>query len=332
MSKFNLALHTLALGSLLLPLVNCGGSPHEPTEAYFLVSANTKIAYWQAAAAGLDQAARPMGVKWELTGPDTYDPQAEKQAFQKVVQQGKPSGILVSAADPGVMRDAIDGAIARGIPVITMDSDAPASKRLLFIGTNNHQAGRMGGGVAGKALGGKGSVVIFTMPEQANLKERLTGYQEAFRAYPGIRIAEIVDIKGDPRIAFDKTMDLVAKKTPVDGFICLEALACPEVAEVLNRNNVKGKIVVAMDTDQRTLEWIEKGLIEATIAQKPFTMAYFGVQVLDDLHHHRPASLSVNWAEDTRSPLPAFVDTGATMIDKSNVAAFLRSNAPAKPS
>lgn len=324
-----IALRTLALGSLLLPLINCGGSAHEPTEAYFLVTANTKISYWQAAAAGLDQAARSMGVRWELAGPDTYDPQAEKQAFQKILQR-KPAGILVSAADPGVMRDAIDAAIAQGIPVITMDSDAPASKRLLFIGTNNHEAGRMGGAVAGKALGGKGSVVIFTMPEQANLKERLTGYQEAFRAYPGIRIAEIVDIKGDPRIAFDKTMELVTKKTPVDGYICLEALACPEVADVLSRNNVKGKTVVAMDTDPRTLEWIQKGMIAATIAQKPFTMAYFGVQVLDGLYHHKPPSLTMNWARDTRSPLPAFIDTGATMIDKSNVDEFMRENAPGK--
>jgi len=60
-------------------------------------------------------------------------------------------------------------------------------------------------------LGGKGNVLFFTMPEQTNLKERLNGYLDAFSSTPGIHIAEIVDIKGDARVAFDRTMDLVER-------------------------------------------------------------------------------------------------------------------------
>jgi len=128
-------------------------------------------------------------------------------------------------------------------------------------------------------------------------------------------------------VPFDRTTDFIDKKTPVDAFICLEALACPEVAEVLSRKTVKGKVIVAMDTDPRTLEWIQKGMIAATIAQKPYTMAYFGVKVLDSIHHKKPPSLDVNWAQDTRSPMPAVVDTGATLIDSNNVASFTKANA-----
>ncbi len=64
--------------------------------------------------------------------------------------------------------------------------------------------------------------------------------------------------------------------------MCLEALAGKEVADVLDRNKVSGKTVVAMDTDEDTLKWIQKGVIAATIAQKPFTMAYYGVKMLDE--------------------------------------------------
>jgi ribose transport system substrate-binding protein len=114
--------------------------------------------------------------------------------------------------------------------------------------------------------------------------------------------------------------------------VCLEARACPEVAEVLSRNKITGKTIVAMDTDARTLEWIQKGLIAATIAQKPYTMAYFGVVALDQLRHYKLPSLEVNWAQDTRSPLPSFIDTGATLIDKNNVEAFLKANGSQKGS
>jgi hypothetical protein len=45
--------------------------------------------------------------------------------------------------------------------------------------------------------------------------------------------------------------------------------------------------------------------------------------MLGDLALNKPSSLDRNWAQDAQSPLPTFIDTGATMIDKSNVDAFI---------
>ncbi|MGE5570797.1 MAG: substrate-binding domain-containing protein [Rhodospirillales bacterium] len=316
-------LQFIVAGALVAPLLSCGGSAHDPSEVYYLVTLNSKIPYWKAALAGFQDAATQSKVKWEMVGPETYDIQAQKAEFRKILSK-KPSGIMVSVGDPALMTPEIDSAISQGVPVVTIDSDAPSSKRLLFIGTDNYEAGLMGARIVAEQLKGKGNVVVFTIPSQQNLKERLNGYEQVFRGHPGIKITEIVDIKGDPTIAFDKTMEIVEKNAPVDAFVCLEALACPEVAEVLSRKQVTGKTVVAMDTDPRTLEMIQKGVIHATIAQKPYTMAFFGLQMLDQLHHNKLPSLTRNWAQDTRSPLPSFVDTGATLIDKNNVEAFMK--------
>jgi ribose transport system substrate-binding protein len=325
MSKANLFPSTLAIAVLALPLIGCGGSAHDPAEVYFLVTANAKIPYWRAAAAGLSKAAGEFKVRFDTVGPDNYDPQAELQEFRNV-RQRKPTGILVSAASSELFRPEIDSAIAEGIPVITVDADSPASKRLMFIGTDNYEAGRRGGTLLARLLHGKGDVVVFTMPEQANLRDRLHGYEEAFKSSPGIRIIDTIDMKGDPRIAFDRTTDLIEKKRPVDAFVCLEALACPEVADVVDREKATGKVIIAMDTDPRTLDWIQKGVIAATLAQRPYTMAYFGLKVLDMIHHQKPPSLEINWAEDSRSPIPNFIDTGATLVDKSNIDAFMKAN------
>ena len=327
MSKLTKLISILAGPALVLPLVSCGGSAHDSTEIYYLVAVNTKIPYWQAAAAGFGQAATDLKVRSDFVGPDTYDPQAELQQFTKVVNEKKPTGILVSAADSEVLRPEIDKAIAQGIPVITVDADSPTSKRMMFIGTDNYEAGQRGGKVLVRQLQGKGNVVVFTIPEQANLRGRWQGYEDALKASPGIKVVETVNVKGDPRIAFDSTMGFIEKNRPVDAFGCLEAQACPEVADVLDRKQIKGKVVIAMDTDPRTLEWIQKGMIAATLAQRPYTMAYFGLKVLDMLHHQKPPSLQLNWAEDTRSTFPSFVDTGATLVDKSNVDTFVKANA-----
>jgi ribose transport system substrate-binding protein len=320
MSQFRKPLAVIFLCFLSLTLTNC--ARHESDEKYFLVATNLQIPYWQTAAAGFIQSANQMKVRVEVVGPDSFDPKAEQQAFQKALQS-KATGILISAGDPHLLKDDINRAIAAGIPVITIDSDAPSSKRLFFIGTNNYEAGKAGGQRLATELKGKGNVVVLTIPEQANLAERLRGYRDALESHPQIKITRVVDIKGDPRMAFDTATQIIGKeKDKVDAFVCLEALSGKEVATVLSNNDVKNKVVLAMDTDPDTLDWIQKGVIAATIAQKPYTMSFVGVRMLDDLYHHKLTSLDVDWSKNSFAPIPAFVDTGSALIDKTNLDAF----------
>jgi len=308
-----------AVPAAFLFMTGCAGSPHEPTEKYILVADNTKIPYWQTALQGLTHAASEMRVKSEIQGPDGHDPQGEHDAFKRAVAE-KPSGILVSAADPTVLTPDINSALDQGIPVITIDSDAPDSKRLFFVGTDNYNAGLIGGQMASKLLNGRGNIVVFTIQGQNNLKDRLQGYQAGFAEHPEIKITQVIDMNGNSDIAFDSAKKLLDSKAKVDAFVCLEALSCPAVADVVNRSNMTDKVkIIAMDTDPGTIDWIKKGVISATIAQKPWTMAYYGTKLLDDLHHHPPTPLTGNWAQNVYSPIPRFVDTGTFVVNKENV-------------
>src|SRR5579871_3514193 len=315
-------LHFAALGLFVL-LVSCG-SVHDSDEFFVLVSANLQVPYWKTAGTGFSNAAGQFKVRSDFVGPQNYDPKAERDALDQAVQK-KATGILLAVTDPAVLKDSIDKAVAAGVPVITIDSDAPSSKRLFFIGTNNYQAGFTGGQRLVQELHGKGNVVVFTMPDQANLQDRLRGYKDALARTPEIKVTRVVDIQGDPRIAFDTTTQIVGKeRDKVDAFVCLEAQSGKEVAGVLNSYHVTGKTVIAMDTDQETLDWIHKGVIAATISQKPYTMAFVGMQMLDNLYNHKPASLTSDWSKDSFAPIPSFVDTGSDLIDKTNVDAFIQ--------
>src|SRR5712664_1588856 len=261
---------------LLVPLLSFGGcnkplnsALRQSNDQYFLVTVNTQIPYWQTAASGFTKAASESQGAGTLAGPNNYDPKAEQQEFRRVAQL-KPAGILVSPADPDLMKSDIDAAIAAGIPVITIDADSSASKRLSFIGTDNYEAGRLGGEIVSRSLQGKGNVAIFTMPEQTNLNERYRGYIEILTAYPHIAVLPVVDIKGDAQIAFDQAQKLIAANTKVDAFVCLDALGGKGVAKALNAAHVTGKTLIAMDSDPETLEWIRKGVIQGTISQRPF--------------------------------------------------------------
>lgn len=316
-------LHAAVLVAPALFLLSCGAA-HDSDEYYVLISANLQVPYWKAAGAGFSHAASDFKVRADFTGPQTFDPKSERDALDQAVQK-KATGILLDVTDAALLKDSIDKAVGAGIPVITIDSDAPASKRLFFIGTNNYQAGLVGGQRLAQELKGKGNVVVFTNPEQPNMQERLGGYKSALARTPDIKITRVVDIQGDPRIAFDTTTQIVGKeRDKVDAFVCLEAQSGKEVAGVLNSYHVSGKTVMAMDTDPETLDWIQKGVIAATIGQKPYTMAFVGMQMLDNLYHHKPSSLEKDWSKDSYAPIPSFVDTGSDLIDKSNVAAFVQ--------
>ena len=130
----------LALGVGLMS----GCERHSTKEVYYLVTANAGLPYWQTAASGFNHAAAQYKVTAKVVGPEAYDAQAELTELNKAIA-AKPAGILISVADAAVLQPQIDAAINAGIPVITIDSDAASSRRLFFIGTNNLQAGELGG-------------------------------------------------------------------------------------------------------------------------------------------------------------------------------------------
>jgi ribose transport system substrate-binding protein len=302
-------------------LVACEEPYHQKEELYYFISANINIPYWQEAQAGLLDAAKEMGVKAEMDGPTTLSPKDELDSFQKAVAL-KPAGILVSVSNAELFKGPIDAAVQQGIPVICIDSDAPDSKRILFVGTDNFRAGQESAKRMADILKGQGQVVIITIPGQSNLDERVRGVNETLKKYPGIKLIQTIDDKGDARNAYDGIAALLSKKTKLDGILCLEASGGAGAADELHREDMTGKIaIVSFDKDPETLDWIDRGGINATVVQKPYVMAYYGIKFLDDLHHNAVHEFK-DWRTAPAPAMPSWVDTGTAIVDKSNLAAF----------
>ena len=318
-----------ALLAAALPLL-AGCTCHSKKEHFYLVATNTAVPYWKVGANGFAAAAAQYGVTVDTRGPAGLNPQDEVDAFKAVVAS-KPSGILVSVANSQMLAPEIDAAIAAGIPVITIDSDSPESKRLFFIGTNNLEAGRLGGMRVAAQLNGKGNVVFFTNPGQPNLDERLKGYKDIFAGYPGIKVVDVFDIKSDPGTALDQAGVYLARKgaDKVDGFICLDSRSGVNVADAFSRRNVTDRELIAMDVDSDTLRRVGDGTIDSTISQKPYTMAYLGLKALDEIYHHPVKPLGKDYVLDPYSPFPAFIDTGVALVDRTNLDAVLKKRAAA---
>lgn len=316
---------TLMAGLVLACSTSC--NTNRKTEVYYLIAANVQLPYWQSVANGFNKAAATYQVQTKIAGPQSYDPLAELDSLQQAVR-AQPSGILISVSDISTLEREIDAAVRQGIPVITVDSDAAATRRLYFIGTNNVEAGRLGGERLIEKLGSKGNVAFFTIPGQPNLEDRLAGFKQILRTNLGIK-SEIVDMKGNAGTAFDQAQRLLTRTgaEKVDAFVCLEAISGKPVADAVKQAKTSGRVVVAWDTDQGTLDAIRDGTIDSTIAQKPYTMGFFGLKLLHDVFHSPPPQLNKVFRTDFFSPFPVFVDTGTALIDKSNVDLYFSAEA-----
>jgi ribose transport system substrate-binding protein len=321
-----MTLHRLRfLSWVVLPFVlflsGCQKSIHQSSERYVFVANNITLPYWQEARAGFLESADVLGVKADFVGPANYSPADQLRAFQDAVSS-KPTGILVSPTRAALFQSAIDRAVELGIPVVCVDSDSPESKRVLFVGTENYRAGIELGTLIMRSMREQGMVVVITVPGQPNLEERLRGVRQVLSAYPRVQITNIIDDQGDPAKAAAQLTELLSAKKQVDAVICLEASGGPGAAQALKQFGVSGKIpMVAMDKNPETLDLVKTGVIVATVAQKPYTMSFYGLKFLDDLNHNIVKEFK-DWRTAPTSPLPKFVDTGIAVINEHNVEDF----------
>ena len=303
-------------------LASCGKAPHQD-EHYVFVAANIQLSYWQEAQAGFKDAVRQLGfgVNADFVGPEAFSPNDELDAFEKAAAT-HPTGIIVAPVDAKLFKGAIDEAVQDGTPVICIDSDAPGSKRLMFIGTDNYKVGTASAKRLAEALNGEGFVVIITIPGQLNLEERRHAALDVFAGYPKIKVIQTIDDKGDPRQANDAVTAMLDAHKDFDGVLALEASGGPGAGEAFHRLNLDGKVpIVAMDKDPETLDFISTGAVVSSVAQKPYTMAFYALRFLDDLHHNAVQQFT-NWRTAPASPLPTLVDTGFGIVNKKDLDAF----------
>jgi ribose transport system substrate-binding protein len=251
-------------------------------------------------------------------GPVEHEPATQAQIIQDFITQ-KVDGLAISVADVAAMTKSIDAARAAGIPVITFDADAPGSKRIAYIGTNNKDFGL----ALGKQLlqlkpeGGKFAIVSGG-PGAKNLAERVDGVREALKGSKWTEVAGSPTFcNDDPALAVQQMADLrtatpdLGAIVPVGGW----PMFAPEGYKAFVNKNKKdidaGKLtLVVADTLKMQLELLRDGYSNALTGQRPFEM---GEKAMDAL-------LAIKKGQK----VPEVIYTGLDLVTKDNVAQLLK--------
>ena len=243
---------------------------------------NNTSDFWAIAEAGTKKAAGELGCEVSFRRPATGTAQEQQQIMEDLIVNGV-SGIAVSPNDPQNWTETLNG-FAKQVDLITQDSDAPASERLCYLGTNNYDAGKAAGELIKKVLPNGGKIMLFVGRADAqNAQDRQKGIVDTL-AGTNITIIDTRTDETDRAKAISNVQDTLVTNPDV---ACLVGLWSYNGPAILNGVRDSGKLgqvkIVAFDEEAETLQGIADGHIEGTIVQQPFEFGYQSVKLLVQL-------------------------------------------------
>jgi ribose transport system substrate-binding protein len=291
-----------------------GSAPAKPVKLAFVT--NNASEFWKIAAAGIRKYEQEGKVQVDLKMPPNGATDEQNQLLENLSSQGYHA-IAVSAIAPSDQVPVLDRVAAKS-SLITFDSDAPSSKRLLYIGTNNYEAGKALGAEIVKLLpnGGKMAVFVGTLSAD-NAAQRLKGIVDAIDG-KNIEIVDKREDNTDRAKARSNVEDIINAHSDLNLVAGLWSYNGPAIASALEALGKKGKVQAAVfDEEEGTLNAIAKGIIAVTVVQKPFQFGYMSSKWMHELATKGEAAKQA-------IPPSKIVDTGVEVITQANVADFQR--------
>src|ERR1041385_1040743 len=265
---------TFALGALCVALAlsntACGqAASKKKLKLAFVV--NNASSFWTIAHAGVDDAVKELNGTVDLDFRIPSDGQAatQRQMLDDLIAKGI-DGIAVSPIDPANQTEFLNK-IASQTLLICHDSDAPDSKRVCYIGTDNVAAGVEAAKLIKEALPNGGKIMLFvgTLDAQ-NAKERYAGIKQELR---GSKI-EILDVRTDEtdRVRAQKNVeDTLVKYPDVACLVGLWSYNGPAILNAVKSAGRGGQVkIVCFDEEDETLAGVASGLIHGTVVQQPY--------------------------------------------------------------
>jgi len=254
-----------------------GGSAKELRLAFVTNNASD---FWTIARRGTEKADSELNdLAVEFRIPSDGTAAEQKRVVDDLLAKGV-DGIAISPVDPDNQTQMIND-VAKQVLVVTQDSDAPASDRAFYVGTDNVAAGRQAGQIIKEALPQGGKIMLFVGKLDArNAQERAQGIRETLQ---GSNI-EIIDIRTDDtdRVrAKSNVSDTLVRYPEVAGLVGLWSYNGPAILNAVRESGKAGQVkIIAFDEEDETLAGVADGSIYATVVQQPYEFGYQAIRMM----------------------------------------------------
>ena len=272
MNKFIVVLALLL--PLLLGLTGCRKQEKQNNAQVknlkIAVVTNNSSDWWAIARKGGEDAAKELGgvdLDFRMLSEGTA---AAQRALVDDLLARCLDGIMISPLDVDnqqVMLNAISGKTL----LFTLGADAPKSNRVLYVGSDDTEAGKMAGEMVKKALPTGGKIMVFVGRSDAqNAIERLNGLKQGIEG-GNIEIIDIRTDEADAAKAKTNAANTFTKYPEIDGMVGLWSYNTPAIVNAAKESGKLGKVkIIGFDEEDQTLQAVKDGYVFATVVQQPY--------------------------------------------------------------
>ena len=234
----------------------------------------------------LQRVASHYKIKTTIKGPKDAALEPYLDAIRDAVRRKVAGMMIIGWGDPEAV-PVVDDAIDSGIPVVTVDSDIPASKRLAHFGTDWYRMGISMADSLARMIDHKGKVLMLGLKGLANMETGFQGFISQMGLYPDIEIlGPFDDLDIGTARAEALVIEYIDRHPDIIGIAGFDGNSGPGAASALEGLGLADRVkLVCVDAEDAQLDFLKKGVIDAAFCQKRESFTYLAFQTLYSYNH-----------------------------------------------
>jgi len=307
---------TFAVLGLAVALVGCekeGGAANTPAPGtstgggtatkdgkglkMVFIPKSTGNAYFAVVDSGFEAACKEIGAECTMTGPAQADATSQIPIIKDQIQRGVDV-IVVSANAPDTLNQVFDEAKAKGITVMTVDSDLTGNEAHRDASVMSPDAKSVGEGqleLLGSKIGYEGPIAILSAAVDApNQNSWIAVIKDALKTpkYSKMKLVDVVFGNDDTQKSTTECEALLSKHPDLKGIISPTTMGLKAAAQTLKiagvypggpKANGKGIVLVGLAGPSDAAGYIKDGVIPASqlwVAKDMGTVAAYAGEAL----------------------------------------------------
>src|SRR5580658_313212 len=224
---------------------------------------------------GAISALQALGESGTETSGTAATPASQIPAIQAAITKGA-NALIVSATDPSALCPTLKSAMAKGITVVTYDSDAPACRDLFINQASTAQIGTSEVDLLAKQINSTGDIAIVSAAASATNQNAWIGYmKQELAKYPNMHLVSIVYGNDDPTTATQVTQGLLEQYPNLKGIISPTTVGIVAAAAVLDTAKYRGKVLLTgLGTPDSLKKYVADGTIKEFELWNPANLGY----------------------------------------------------------
>lgn len=257
--------------------------------------------FWTSMINGANMAAKEYGVKLDVVGTESemeYEKQGEliREAIRK-----KPKAIVLapsSYTDTAVYAKEIEEA---GIEMVLVDSVMEETMGSCVVATDNVEAGRKMGSFIKEYIQEELCIgVVGHVKGSSTATEREQGLREGLGELEQ-KIVDVVYCDSDYEKAYEVTKGLLERHPQINTIVGLNEYSSVGAAKAVSEMGACIHMI-GFDNSLKEVEYLESGIFNAIVVQKPLNMGYLAVENTVKILQKRE--------------IPQYIDSGSALITK----------------